>query len=137
MSAAEADNLLIHTVNSFGRQHHLNRQRSKPIPFSTADANGAATKRAFSAPLSEMQNQNGGDRAAIITQSGGASRAFWFDAEACQDCDHSGASPPTPGMTRSSDAWHDALSEGAGASPVPPLMLSSVLAIMIRWLNAR
>ncbi len=106
MSAAEGDGLLIHTINSFGKQHHLNSKHSQPNPFPDSVANVHGALRSLSQPLPKGYEPSNG-REAVIAQSGGASHAFWFDAEACTACDNCG----TP-SGHSSGTWHDAVSEG-------------------------
>lgn len=112
MSVAEAEALLIATTNSFGRQHHLARKRSQPIPFSPLDSNVGGKHGFSAAAVGDELPQLATDREAVITRSGG-SAGFWFDAEACSRCDQHAASPPCSSRSgRSGDQWHDAMSEG-------------------------
>lgn len=119
MSAAEAEALLIATTSSFGRQHHLARKRSQPIPFSPLDSNVGGRHSFPAAALGDELPQLAADREAVIARSGG-STGFWFDAEACSRCDQHAASPPCSSRSgRSGDQWHDAMSEaGSLASTV-------------------
>ena len=111
MSSAETDAaLLFHTINSFGRQHHLNKQRFERMFAANGNSAEPLQPRTCSQPLPDVHRHS---RQEVIQASGGLVNHMWFDAEECAACASASCDQHTCGVSPSSRSeFHDALSDG-------------------------